>query len=49
MSMKCGNFIPKALVVSGILFGAFLVSPTTHAGQAVTLVPADDRDVPEGS
>ena len=49
MSMKCRSFIPKALAVSGILFGAFLANPASHAGQAVTLVPTEDRDVPEGS
>ena len=49
MSMKYRNLIPKALVVSGILFGAFLVNPASHAGQAVTIVPEEDRDVPEGS
>jgi hypothetical protein len=35
--------------MSGILFGALLVNPASHAGQAVTLVPEEDRDVPEGS
>jgi hypothetical protein len=49
MSMKRRDFIPRALVVSGILFGALLANPASHAGQAVTLVPEDDRDVPEGS
>ena len=49
MSIKRRDFIPKALVVSGILLGAVLASPASHAGQAVILVPAEDRDVPEGS
>ena len=49
MSMKCRDFIPKALVVSGILLGAFLANPASYAGQAVILVPENDRDVPEGS
>ena len=49
MSMKCRNFIPRALVMSGILFGTFLANPASYAGQAVILVPEEDRDVPEGS
>lgn len=49
MSMNCCNLIPRALVVLGMLFGVFLVNPASYAGGAVTLLPADDRDVPEGS
>ena len=49
MSMKCCKFIPGALVVLGILFGVFLVNPACYAGGAVTLMPAEDRDVPQGS
>lgn len=47
MSMK--SFIPCALVVSGILFGVFLMAPASHAGNAMTLMPEQDRDAPEGS
>jgi uncharacterized membrane protein len=47
--MKCCKFIPRALVVLGILFGVFLVNPACYAGGAVILMPAEDRDVPEGS
>ena len=49
MSKNCRNFMPRALVVSGVMFGLFLVNPASYAGQAVTLQPAEDRDVPEGS
>ena len=49
MSMKSRSFIPRALVVSGILFGVFLISPASHAGNAMTLMPEQDRDAPEGS
>lgn len=49
MSMKSCSFIPKALVVSGMAFGLFLASPPAHAGEVMTLAPAEDRDVPEGS
>ena len=49
MSMKCCKFILGALVVLGILFGVFLVNPACYAGGAVILMPAEDRDVPEGS
>ena len=49
MSIKRGEFIPRALVVSAILLGAVLAAPASHAGQAVTLVPAENMEVPEGS
>lgn len=49
MSMKCRDFIPRALAVSGVVFGVFLISPASYAGETETLVPAEDRDVPEGS
>ncbi len=49
MSMKCSKFIPRTLVVLGLLFGVFLVNPASYAGGAVILMPAEDRDVPEGS
>ncbi len=49
MSMKCCTLIPRALVVLGILFGVSLASSGSYAGNAITLVPEEDRDVPEGS
>lgn len=49
MSMKSCNLFPTAIVVLGILFGVFLANAASYAGDAVTLVPAEDRDVPEGS
>jgi hypothetical protein len=38
-----------ALVGLGILAGAIVTSPAGHAGGAAILVPAEDRDVPQGS
>ena len=49
MSIKYCKFIPGALVVLGMLFGVFLVTPACYAGGAVILMPAEDRDVPQGS
>ncbi len=49
MSIARCKMVAGGLVVLGLLFGASLVSPQSHAGQAVILVPEDDRDVPEGS
>lgn len=49
MSMRNCKFIPRALVGLGMLFGVFLVNPACYAGGAVILMPAEDRDVPEGS
>lgn len=47
--MTCCKFISRALVGLGIVFGVFLVNPASYAGDAVILMPAEDRDVPEGS
>ena len=49
MSMICTKIIPGTLVVLGILFGVFTVNPACYAGGAMTLMPAEDRDVPQGS
>ncbi len=49
MSMKPSKSVPAALIVSGILFGTLLMGPPSHAGQATTLQPVEDLDVPEGS
>ena len=49
MYMKCCKIIPSALVVLGILFGVIVLNLECYAGGAVTLMPAEDRDVPEGS
>ena len=49
MSMTGCKVVAGALVVLGLLLGGSLVSPQSHAGQAVILMPEDDRDVPEGS
>lgn len=49
MSVKCCKFIPRALVALGILIGVFILIPACYAGGAVILVPAEDKDVPEGS
>ena len=49
MSMICTKIIPGTLVVLGILFGVFTVNPACYAGGAMTLIPAEDRDVPQGS
>ena len=49
MSVKYSQFIPRALIVFALLSGVFLVSPPCFAGDAVILVPEEDRDVPEGS
>ena len=49
MSMKCRRFIPRTLVVLGMMFGLFLVTPPAYAGGAVIIVPAEQSVVPEGS
>mgnify|MGYP001827380976 FL=1 len=49
MSIKYSKIIPGILVVLGILFGVFNVNPYCYAGGAMTLKPAEDRDVPQGS
>ena len=49
MSTKYHKIIPRALVVLGILIGVFLINPACYAGGAMTIIPAEDRDVPEGS
>ena len=49
MSMICTKIIPGTLVVLGILFGVFVVNPVCYAGGAMTLMPAEDRDIPQGS
>ena len=49
MSTKCCKFVLGTLAVLGLLFGASLGASPSHAGQAVIMVPEDDRDVPEGS
>lgn len=49
MSMKCCRYIPIALVVLGILLGTVNVNQLCYAGGAVILIPAGDKDVPEGS
>ena len=49
MSIKCRNLVPGALAAVGLLFGPSLVSPPAQAGDAAIMVPAEDRDVPEGS
>lgn len=49
MSMNHRQFIPRAFAVLGLLSGISLGTPPSHAGEALTLQPADDRDVPEGS
>ena len=49
MSMICTKIIPGTLVVIGILFGILTVNPVCYAGGAMTLIPAEDRDVPQGS
>ena len=49
MFMKYLKFIPRALIVLGILIGVFMVNPVCFAGGAVVLIPAEDNDRPEGS
>ena len=49
MAMRYRNFIPGALVVLGIVFGAALAGPASYAQETMVLQPAEDRDVPEGS
>jgi hypothetical protein len=43
------KIIPGTLVVLGILIGVFIVNPDCYAGGAMTLMPAEDRDIPQGS
>lgn len=49
MLTKVRKSVAGALAVSGLLFGASLAAPPSHAEQAVIMVPEDDRDLPEGS
>ena len=49
MSKICTKIIPGTLVVLGILFGVFTVNPACYAGGAMTLMPVEDRNVPQGS
>ena len=49
MSIKYSKIIPGILVVLGILFGVFYVYPICYAGGAMTLIPAKDSNVPQGS
>lgn len=45
----CCKIIPGTLVVLGILFGVLVANPACYAGGAVTLMPAEEKDVPQGS
>ena len=47
--MKHGNFVPRSFFGLGLVLGGLLAVPVCHAGDAVTLMPVDDADVPEGS
>ena len=49
MSVKRCNLSPIALAALGVLFGAVLINPASHAQETMTLQPAQDLDVPEGS
>ena len=49
MSMIYSKIIPGTLVVLVMLFGVVAVNPACYAGGALTLVPAEDNDVPQGS
>ena len=49
MSMICTKIIIGTLVALGIIFGVFAVNPACYAGGAMALMPAEDRDVPQGS
>lgn len=40
---------PRALVVLGILLGVLFIIPLCFAGGAATIVPAENRDLPNGS
>jgi multidrug efflux pump subunit AcrB len=47
--MKCCKLFTRTIVVIGVVLGVLLLSPVCFAGGAVTLVPAEDKDVPVGS
>ena len=49
MSKKSRKFLPSALVALVVLFAAVMVATVSYAGDAVTLKPVEDKDVPEGS
>ena len=49
MFTKSCKLYPLIIVMVGMILSVFLAAPMCYAGGAVTLVPADDRDVPEGS
>ena len=49
MSIKRCNFVSNTFAAMGVLVGILLVAPAVHAGDAMMLVPEEDRDVPEGS
>ena len=47
--MKSRSFMPAALAVLAMVFGAVSVVPASHAQQATKIVPEDDSDMPKGS
>jgi len=47
--MKYYKYISAALVVSGMILGVLYANPACYAGGAAIIVPAEDRDVPQGS
>lgn len=49
MFTKSCKLYPLTIVMMGMILSVFLAAPICYAGGAVRLVPADDRDVPEGS
>jgi hypothetical protein len=49
MSKKSRKLVPSALVGLAVLFAAVIVATVSYAGDAVTLKPVEDKDVPQGS
>ena len=49
MVSKFFKLYPFIIVMVGMMFGAFLAAPLGYTGGAALIVPADDRDLPDGS
>ncbi len=49
MSMEYSKFVTGALAALVLLIGVLLANTVSYAGGAMILMPAEDKDVPEGS
>lgn len=49
MVMKSCKLYPLLIVMVGMMLGTFVAAPLGYTGGAAMIVPADDRDLPDGS